>query len=238
MSDNRRMASVFWGAGKGTTRCYACEKAIHVEWEAVATEPLGPSEPGVSGSLQTARCPACGQLLVRLSVLSSTAGQLARGEIYLFPESRPRRAAPEVDDSFARDFGEACLLVTASPRASAALGRRLLQRIIREKAGIKRRDLSQEIDALIETNALAPDLAHDLDALRAVGNFAAHPIKSTSTGEIVEVEEGEAQWIVELLDELLDFYFVRPARRADKRDALNTKLADAGKPTLKGSETP
>jgi hypothetical protein len=87
-------------------------------------------------------------------------------------------------------------------------------------------------------NTLAPDLANDLDALRTVGNFAAHPIKSTSTGDVVEVEEGEAQWIVDLLYELLDFYFVRPARRAEKRNSLNAKLADAGKPKLKGSDAP
>jgi hypothetical protein len=33
-----------------------------------------------------------------------------------------------------------------------------------------------------------------LDAIRTIGNFAAHPIKSTSSGEIVDVEPGEAEW--------------------------------------------
>jgi hypothetical protein len=29
--------------------------------------------------------------------------------------------------------------------------------------------------------------------VRTIGNFAAHPIKSTSTGTIVDVEPGEAE---------------------------------------------
>ena len=33
-------------------------------------------------------------------------------------------------------------------------------------------------------------------------NFAAHPIKSMHTGEVIEVEPGEAEW---LLDTLEDF---------------------------------
>ena len=80
---------------------------------------------------------------------------------------------------------------------------------------------------------LPSSLADNVDAVRQVGNFAAHPIKSTSSGEIVEVEENEAEWLLDVLEGLFDFYYVAPARAASKRDALNQKLADAGKPQLK-----
>jgi hypothetical protein len=68
--------------------------------------------------------------------------------------------------------------------------------------------------------------------VRQIGNFAAHPIKSTSTGEIVDVEEGEAEWNLDVLESLFDFYFVQPAIAAKRKADLNKKLKDAGKPPI------
>ena len=65
--------------------------------------------------------------------------------------------------------------------------------------------------------------------------FAAHPIKSAHTGEVIEVEPGEAEWLLETLEGFFDFYFVQPAKLEKKRDALNKKLEEAGKPQLKAA---
>lgn len=151
----------------------------------------------------------------------------------LGPHTRP--VPPEVTGEYAQDFREACAVVELSPKASAALSRRLLQHILREKAGITKRDLNAEIDAAIAEGDLPSDLAEDLDMIRTVGNFAAHPMKSTHTGDVVEVEPGEAAALLDLVEALLDQYFVRPARRAARRDAHNAKLSEAGKPPLKES---
>ena len=113
-------------------------------------------------------------------------------EFLMYPSRVPRPLSVEVDEEYAKDFREACMVLDDSPKASAALSRRLLQHVIREKAGITRRDLDKEIGALIDTNTLPSDLANDLDTVRTVANFAAHPIKSTDTGAIVDVEPGEA----------------------------------------------
>lgn len=66
-----------------------------------------------------------------------------------------------------------------------------------------------------------------------VGNFAAHPIKSTDTGQVVEVEPGEAGWLLDVLERAFDFYFVQPDKARRQREALNEKLTEAGKPELK-----
>ena len=76
-------------------------------------------------------------------------------------------------------------------------------------------------------------LADGLDAVRNTGNFAAHPMKSTNTGEIIDVESGEAEWNLDILEGLFDFYFVQPSRLQEKREKLDKKLHDAGKPPLK-----
>ena len=76
-------------------------------------------------------------------------------------------------------------------------------------------------------------MAEGIDAVRNIGNFAAHPIKSTSSGEIVDVEPGEAEWTLDLLEGLIDFYFIQPAILQKKKNDLNRKLSNAGKPAMK-----
>ena len=80
---------------------------------------------------------------------------------------------------------------------------------------------------------LPPDIADNIDAIRNIGNFAAHANKSKSTGEVVDVEPHEAEWNLDVLESLFDFYFVQPAKAKARRDSLNEKLFDAGKPPLK-----
>ena len=86
-----------------------------------------------------------------------------------------------------------------------------------------------EIQELLDRNTLPSDLAEQLDAVRHIGNFAAHPEKSEHTGEILDVEPQEAEWNLDVLEELFDFVFVRPVRTAARKAALNEKLAEVGK---------
>ncbi len=125
------------------------------------------------------------------------------------------------------------LVLADSAKASAALSRRCLQNVLRTAAGVKPADLYDEIQQVIDSKTLPTTIADSIDAVRVVGNFAAHPIKSKSTGEIVDVEPGEAEWNLEVLESLFDFYYVLPAKAKAKKDALNKKLVDAGKAPLK-----
>lgn len=155
-------------------------------------------------------------------------------ETLFYPKGSQRNPVPiEVPEVFAKDYSQACLVLADSPMASAALSRRCLQHIIREELKIKDRTLDQEIQKVIEVSKLPSDILESIDAIRSIGNFAAHPIKSQSSGEIVDVEPGEAEWNLDVLEMLFDNLFVAPAIRKQKRDALNAKLKDAGKPEMK-----
>jgi len=150
-----------------------------------------------------------------------------------FPRGALNRAVPaELPDPYRQDFVEACEVLPFSPKASAALSRRNLQAIIRDKAGVKGKDLNAEIQTVIDSGTVPTHVSGGLHAVRQIGNFAAHPIKSTSTGEIVDVEMGEADWILDVLESLFDFYFVQPAIVAKRKAELNKKLKDAGKPLI------
>ena len=122
-------------------------------------------------------------------------------------------------------------MLNLSPKASAALSRRCLQTVLREAGRSKERDLSKQIDEVLPK--LPSHIGEQVDAIRNTGNFAAHPNKSKSTGEIVEVEPGEAEWNLDVLDLLFDHYYVGPKIAEKKRAALDQKLQDAGKPPLK-----
>jgi hypothetical protein len=123
--------------------------------------------------------------------------------------------------------------LSASPKASAALSRRLLQKTLRAEYGIPPQDLAKEIEVFIRRSDIPSHLSQVVDAIRNIGNFATHPLKYTNTNEIVEVEPGEAEWLLDVLDELFHVTFVQPKRIQTRKDELNKKLTALGKPRLK-----
>ena len=186
-------------------------------------------------------CPACTRIVVELVCAEEITGAGAglhfsgvKKQFLGYPRT-PRRppAPPEVQSEFADDYREAALVLVDSPKASAALSRRCLQHILREKAGVQHAALAKEIEEVLVNGLLPSYLADAIDAIRNIGNLAAHPIKSTSSGEVVDVEPGEAEWNLDVLDGLFDFYFVQPAILKSRRAALNEKLNTAGKPPIK-----
>jgi hypothetical protein len=211
-------------------RCPHCSISIHEEFKQL----IDFNGPDGTWSLYYQGCPECKKSIIKLKgVFPHSNGGYSRGEYGAYPRGATLRpVAPEVPDPYKRDFVEACEVLSISPKASAALSRRNLQAIIRDKAGIKGKDLNAEIDTLIKSGAIPTYISEGLHAVRQIGNFAAHPIKSTASGELVDVEEGEADWNLDVLESLFDFYFIQPAITAKRKADLNKKLKEAGKPEI------
>jgi hypothetical protein len=221
-------------------------KEIHLGADCI-TDVWDDNEPQWGWNALVMNCPneKCGKIIIDLACYdwSCPIGYDQNYEIvYGLVERKPahpitRPYAPaEVDRKFADDYNEACLVLSLSPKASAALSRRCLQNLLRDKACVKKPNLSQGIDEVIRIGGLPSYLSENLDAIRVVGNFAAHPMKSTSTGEIIDVEADEAELCLDVLKGLFDHYFVGPAKarnNQNKKTAINKKLADAGKQELK-----
>ena len=123
-------------------------------------------------------------------------------------------------DEFKADYQEACLTLSDSPKASAALSRRCLQLILREKLGAKGRNLQEEIQWATESSNLPSHIVALLDVPRKVGNRAAHPMLSDA-GLIVDVEPWEAGWCLEIIEALYDYLFVLPAKTEERLERLN-----------------
>jgi hypothetical protein len=180
-------------------------------------------------------CPECKKPILFIEALrSAPQGPVVSTPRFMaYPRNASARPVPvEVPDPYKQDFDEAVAVLPLSPKASAALSRRNLQAILRDKAGTKKKDLFDQIDEVVATHVLPSHIEEGLHAVRAIGNIGAHSIKSTSTGEIVEVEAGEAEWNLDVLESLFDFYFVQPALTAKRKAELNKKLTGAGKPAI------
>lgn len=233
--------------------------------ESSGFHPLDESEPKVLAQLQLGRCPDCKKLIAVLlkgtgQQIGNKAfagagfggGGFGGGGFFAGPGPTnspidlseeiilPRLAVPriieaEVPERFAQDYREAALTLQISSKASAALSRRVLQDILREHRHVKAGRLVQEIEDFIHQPGVPSEIANAVDAVRNVGNFAAHPSKDTNTGEIVDVDPGEAEWLLEVLDAMFDFVFVQPKRLEIRRADLNEKLEKLGRPPMKES---
>ena len=195
-------------------------------------------------SIRTFLCPSCNRYVIQLVKEPTRPGYTgpSPGTVILapvnavsyliHPKATSRQPVPaEVPEEFTADYREACLVLADSPKASAALSRRCLQHILQEKYGAKtQNNLAKTIEEVINDPKTPRDVADSLDMVRNIGNFSAHPNKSTNTGEIVPVEPVEADWCLEVIEMLFDLYFVRPSEIQRRRDRVDEKLADIGKP--------
>ena len=187
----------------------------------------------------TTVCPECHKPSIKISKASSTTGaplvdlvdmvsKALVKEQWVYPTSRRgKRFGHEVPDDFKNDYLEACEVLLVSPRSSATLSRRILEAVLREQ-GYRQSRISEQIDAV--RNESVPDkklptvLLRIIDAVRQFGNFSAHEKKSLRTLQIIDVEPGEAELCVEIVEGLFEHYYVRPVIETEKLERVNEKL--------------
>lgn len=219
-------------------KCPHCQKQFHPDPKAFSLGKHGRKDQwSYLWNVTVLTCPACDGPSVFLDYQQDWGSSKFRGEhILAFPKTGKKAPAPrEVPAEIARDFNEASVVLNESPQASAALSRRCLQHVLVERGVTKSDNLSTGIDEALKSG-LPSHLAENLDAIRNIGNFAAHPQKSLHSSEVLPVEPEEAEWNLEVLELLFDFYYVQPARSVARRAELNAKLSDVGKKPMKGSQ--
>ena len=123
------------------------------------------------------------------------------------------------------EYNEAALVLPVSPKASAALSRRCLQMLLVRQGAHPGKRLADQIDQL--TGSLPAYLEPFVHHIRKLGNVAAHPQQDRTTAEVVDVEPDEAEWMLELLEQLLDHYYAKPAEADKRRAELDARLKNA-----------
>lgn len=208
--------------------CPHCATSVKFEWD--YTGPVKKIDNTKGYFIIYDTCPNCDDTVVYYSLcgIMNNAGYSdmvtdAEGnygiesEILIYPIRTKFSKVDNVPAEYIEDYEEALKVLSISPKASAALSRRLLQMILREEYKIKKRTLSDEIQAFIDLDGIPSHLTNAVDAIRMIGNLAAHPEKDSNTGKIVNVEAGEAEWLIEVLEALFDFCFIQPKKLEQRR---------------------
>ncbi|MBY3268654.1 DUF4145 domain-containing protein [Rhizobium laguerreae] len=191
---------------------------------------IGTSKYGKTGLSHTAvRCvnPQCNEVVVTAGFHESAArgANYIQGETIelwrLRPESSSKVQPDYIPKPLREDYYEACLIRDKSPKAAATLARRCLQGMIRDFCKISKARLIDEINEL--KNALndghAPkgvelETIEAIDAVRDIGNIGAHMEQDINL--IIEVEPGEAQALIDLIEMLFDEWYIARHKREQK----------------------
>jgi hypothetical protein len=180
-------------------------------------------------TVAVAICASCGadNVFIRKWQLRTPAGagELTYWKRRVSPIGRAAKGFPNTPASLVKDYREACATVDVSPAASACMSRRCLQGILHEQ-GYRQRDLADQIQGLLgdATRRLPAELHETVDVIRQFGNFGAHRKNDKATLEIIEVEEGEADWCIEIAERLIEHFYELPARSKAKLDSMKAKL--------------
>jgi hypothetical protein len=167
----------------------------------------------VVGSVRVCPNPACRKYELRVAVraivsnLGSQRDELGLQLQYwqLMPESRAKAFPSCIPEPLLNDYYEACAIDHLSPKASATLARRCIQGTIRDFYGIMKGSLFREIVAM--KPLVSAELWDAIDALRQVANIGARPEENINL--IVDVEQGEAAALIELIELLFRETYVQ-----------------------------
>lgn len=214
-------------------KCPHCSIAFHPSWSFQGIQLVEDTK----WYFRVTLCPSCNKHTVDVAYGPLTSSIMLEASRLswrtVFPRNVSRGPLPkEIPNHITEDYREASEILTISPKASAALSRRCLQTVLRDN-GYKRKDLYQEVDALLSetdaSKAIPESLRMTIDGIRHFGNFSAHPITDLTSLQIIPVEPHEAEWCLDILDEVFEHFYVRPAKAKERKALLDAKLLAAGK---------
>ncbi|MCG8272560.1 DUF4145 domain-containing protein [Aquamicrobium sp. NLF2-7] len=205
---------------------------------------VGATKDGEVGAIVTGiRCtnPNCNELTLSARLVSAVYSPYTEWQVNrdkdpleswpLRPQSSAKPQPLYIPAPLREDYIEACLIRDQSPKASATLARRCLQGMIRDFCGISKNRLIDEINTLrdriekgIAPKGVEAETIDAIDAIRGVGNIGAHMEKDISL--IVEVDPGEAQTLIELIEMLFKEWYVARHHRQERLSRIQSIAKD------------
>jgi hypothetical protein len=232
----------------GVMKCPVCsENTPDTFWQPFTATPEGggltdglrvepPEGVGSTVGLQFIYCanPKCKQLVIRASETSHLPPHAVDD-----PEAltrtwfvRPRLARREIDqlvpEPFRTDYLEAAAILDASPRMSGVLSRKILGDLLERYAELKFNSLKKQIDGFIDDTTRPYELRENLHYLREIGDFGAHT-QTDEREQIIDVGREEAEWTLDVIDGLFDYFIVSPERSKKLRGGMAEKIKQAGR---------
>lgn len=184
--------------------CGHCQKPLSAEWRTakiIETELFH----SMGKAIAYIQCPGCREIILGIQngSLKKINKRLFLNQVYstvvLYPKTEPNIPLSYLPHHLGVDYDQARQILGTSPQAAAVIIRKILQSVFHDSYKIKRYTLEQEIKIFKQLPETPIYLAKALEAIRYIGNFAAHPSKDLETGEPIKVDREEAEWLMELL---------------------------------------
>lgn len=144
------------------------------------------------------------------------------------PRAALRPIEPEIPEPFRTDYLEAAAILDSSPRMSAVLSRKVVFDLLETYAQISEYTLKGSLDKFIGDTSHPARVRENLQHLREIGDFGAHT-KKDGVGQIIEVSRDDAEWTLDLLDRLFDYFILDPERDKKLRGVWDKNIQDAGR---------
>lgn len=241
--------------GGEDVRCPTCTRESNPDWrgfETISADTphmpqrvfaLAPGgETSAKVSLFWMRCANedCKQLIIRIQETHAAGGgdEIANIVAWLafprFGQTRPINSL--VPEPFRTDYLEASAILDISHRMAAVLARRILGDLLKKYAGKNDKRLTGQIDAFLSEPGHPSGLTSNLHHFREVGDFAAHTQQDQTDDTIIDVDRDEAEWTLDLVDSLFDYFIVQPAKHEAIRQRMDAKIARAGRKPLRTAD--
>jgi hypothetical protein len=194
--------------------------------------PIGETKFGRVGLVtHSARClnPKCNQLILTAQLKGAVQNHngywiSSSGEPieswFMRPNSSAKPQPEYIPKPLRQDYEEACLVRDLSPKASATLARRCLQGMIRNFCGISKSRLVDEIKELRDSvqAGTAPAVWRRRRSKQSImfeaSATSAHMERDID--QIVDVDPGEAQALIELIEMLFEEWYVARHTRQER----------------------
>lgn len=207
-----------------------------------------------SVALEWMRCAneECEQLIVRIteSRVAGTIGGggplIQRDEWFARPRfgDSTRPVDPVVLGTYRRDYLEAAAILDLSPRMAAVLARRIVGDLLKQYAQKTHFGLTARIDSFIADGGHPASLTSNLHHLREIADFGAHTQVAEQENDsgvmeavIVEADRDDAEWTLDLVDRLFDYFIVQPAKDEAMKKKWDENIARTGRRALRRGET-
>jgi hypothetical protein len=194
-----------------------------------------PSEPAEPVTLDYMLCAnkECGELVIRVHehrvrVVDGAIDMVETDSWLAHPRASRQPIDPAITGEFRRDYEEAAVILDPSPRMSAVLSRRILGDLLERYAGQNSFSLTTRIDNFIKDTKHPHYLRENLHHFREIADFGAHTQRNHQA-EIINVDRDEAEWTLDLVDRLFEYFIIGPQRDQKMRAAMDAKVKDAGR---------
>jgi hypothetical protein len=221
-----------------TMKCPTCQENTPDAWTSLHTFVNGGTTHGLRRwrhghtqvTLDYMNCAndECGELVIRVHETTHVRGAVSplESDWLACPRAARRPVNKAVPEHYRRDYAEAAAILDLSPRMSAVLSRRILADLLEEYAGQDAFSLTTRIDNIVADTSRPSELRQNLHYLREIADFSAHTQKDDQA-EIIEVDQQEAEWTLDVIDRLFDYFIVAPEIDRAMRKTWDEKLAEA-----------